>query len=138
MLLRRRKPRRAVTLVEMALVAPALIILILGLVISSFGVFRYQEMAWLAREGARYASIHGAQYQSSTGLAAATSSDVFNNAIKPRMAGLDPNQFNYTVTWNPNNKQGSTVTVTVTYKWVPEAFFSGVTLSSTSTMTVVY
>jgi len=138
MLLRRRKPRRAVTLIELALVAPALIILVLGLVISSFGVFRYQEMAWLAREGARYASLHGAQYQSTTGLPAATADDVFTSAIKPRMAGLDPNQFTYTVTWNPDNQQGSTVTVTVRYKWIPEALFTGVTLSSTSTMTVVY
>ena len=54
------------------------------------------------------------------------------------------------VTWDDNSKmpayydannkvwKGNTVTVTVTYQWVPEAFFGGITLSSTSVMPISY
>ncbi len=39
------------------------------------GIYRYQQVASLAREGARYASVHGSQYAADTGNAAATASD---------------------------------------------------------------
>jgi len=48
--------------VEFAVVAPATFILLLGIVVGGMGVFRYQEVAHLAREATRYASTHGGQY----------------------------------------------------------------------------
>jgi hypothetical protein len=115
--------------------------------VGALGVFRYQELASLSRRGARYASVHGLQYSKDTGNPAATPADVYANAIEPYAVGLDKTQLNYSVTWNQSNAptQGvvvngklvpmrNTVSVTVTYRWVPEAFFGGVTLSSTSTM----
>jgi len=130
--------RRGATVVEFALVAPIVMLFVMGLIIMGLGIFRYQEVAWLAREGGRYASVRGARYESVTGKPAATASDVFNDAIKPKAVALDPNQLNYTVTWSPDNKQGSTVTVTVKYQWIPEGLFGGIQLSSTSTMLVSY
>jgi hypothetical protein len=124
--------------------------LILGTVIGGYGVFRYQQIALLAREGARYASVHGGQYQQETGNPAATPQDVYNNAIAPFATNLDLSQLTYTVTWTNSNMPydtstdyekpvANTVTVTVNYKWFPEAYFVGpITLTSTSTLPMSY
>lgn len=137
-MLRNQPRRRGTHVVECAVVFPVLFLLLLGLLVGGLGVFRYQEVASLAREGARYASVRGSKYQQVTGKPAATAPDVYNNAISPRAVILDPANLSYNVTWNPDNKQGSTVTVQVTYLWVPEAYLGGITLSSTSTMPVSY
>ena len=134
-----RPPRRRGThLLECAVVVPVLFLLLFGLLVGALGVFRYQQVASLAREGARYASVHGSQYQEVTGKPAATAADVYTNAIAPRAVILDPSQLSSSVTWNPDNRQGSTVTVQVTYQWVPEAYLGGLTLSSTSTTPMSY
>src|SRR5690242_5794682 len=128
--------RRGTHAVECAIIFPLLFLLLLGLLVGATGVFRYQEVASLAREGARYASVRGAKYSQMTGKPAATADDVFTDAISPRAVILNPSKLNYDVTWNPDNKQGSTVTVKVTYQWVPEAYLGGITLGSTSTMPI--
>jgi Flp pilus assembly protein TadG len=135
---------------ESVFVLPVLLTLIFSTVVGGYGVFRYQQISMLAREGARYASVHGGQYQLETGNAAATPADVYNNAIVPYATNLDMTQLSYTVTWNANNMPynvkndyetptGNTVTVTVNYKWFPELYLVGpITLSSTSTMPMSY
>jgi hypothetical protein len=104
----------------------------------------------MAREGARWASVHGGQYAKETNQPAATPQDIFNNAIVPGAVALDPSKLSYTVTWNQNNwplyvdndvetPTGNTVTVTVTYQWVPEMYLVGpITLTSTSTSQMMY
>lgn len=137
-MLGRASARRGTTIVECALVYPVTFFLLFGLLIGGMGVFRYQEMASLAREGARYAIVHGSQYQQVTGNPSATAADVYNNVLLPKMVSLDPAQLTYSVTWNPDKRQGSAVTVQLTYHWVPEALLGGIDLSSTSTMTMSY
>jgi hypothetical protein len=58
--------------VECAIVYPVTFFLILSIIFGSAGVFRYQEMASLAREAARYGSTHGAQYRKDAGLSVGT------------------------------------------------------------------
>jgi Flp pilus assembly protein TadG len=130
--------RRGTTIVESALVFPVLILFLFGLIIGGLGIFRYQEVASLAREGARWASVRGTNYAAATARAPATAADVYNNAIKPNLVALDPNQLSYSVTWNTDNRPGNAVIVQVSYQWIPEAFLGGITLTSTSTMTVSY
>ena len=137
-MLRRPSRRRAATLVECAMVCPVLFLFVFGLIIGGLGVFRYQEVASLAREGARYASVRGAKYEGVTGQPAATPAAIYDNAVKPRIVSLDPSQVTYQVSWNTDNRQGSMVIVRVDYQWVPEAFLGGITLSSTSTMPMSY
>ena len=134
----RKSRRRGAVVLECALVYPITFLLIFGLIIAGLGVFRYQEVGFLAREGSRYASLHGATYQQATGKTAATAEDVYNNAILPKAVALNPSQLTYSVTWNPDNKAGSTVTVTIAYHWVPEAFLPSINMSSTSTVAVLY
>jgi Flp pilus assembly protein TadG len=142
--------RRGSVATESVVVVPALLFLILATLVGGYGVFRYQQIALLAREGARYASVHGGQYQLETGNPAATSQDVYNNAILPYAVNLDLCHLSYTVTWNSNNMPytvntdyevptRNTVKVTVNYKWFPEVYLVGpIVLSSTSIIPMSY
>lgn len=142
--------RRGATLVESAFVLSVLFFLLLSVVVGGYGVLRYQQLAMLAREGARYAAVHGGQYAQETGNTAATAADVYKNAILPYAVNLDPAHLSYAVTWDTDNMPyhttadyekpvANTVTVTVRYAWVPELYLVGpITLTSTSTMTMSY
>jgi hypothetical protein len=130
--------RPGVTTLEAAFVYPGFLLLLIGLLVGAAGVFRYQEVASLAREGSRWVSVRGATYQLYTGKPAATPADVYNNVIKPEAVALDLSRLDYSVTWNPDNQQNSLVTVTITYHWLPEAFLGGINLTSTSTAQVSY
>jgi Flp pilus assembly protein TadG len=139
--------RSGVTSIEFAVVAPIAFFFILALLIGGMGIFRYQQVASVAREATRWASVHGLQYQADTGNTAATDVDVYNNVIAPNAIGLDLSQLTYKVTWNTDNSPyhttisnnqvvgvRNTVTVKLTYQWIPEAFIGGVTMTSTSTL----
>jgi len=58
MLLHNPARRRGAPLVECAFIIPLTFLLVAGLVVCAMGVFRYQQMAHLAREAARYAAVH--------------------------------------------------------------------------------
>jgi Flp pilus assembly protein TadG len=164
MLLRRKPQRRGAVLVESAIVYPILFLLMLGIVMVSMAVFRYQQVAHLAREGSRWASVHGAKYASETGNPVATPSDVYENAIKPLAAGMQMGNVTYEVAWNKYNStyptaeydryhtktvtdpatgistvvyEANTVSVTVTYSW-NTGFFGTIPVSSTSTVVMSY
>jgi Flp pilus assembly protein TadG len=135
----------------MAAVGSVTLLILFGLLIGGFGIFRYQQVARLAREASRWASVHGTQYAKDTNNTAATAQDVYDNAIAPNATGLDPAQLTYSVTWNADNNPthtatvngqqvqvANTVTVTVNYQWIPEAFLGGVTLSCTSVSAMSY
>lgn len=140
--------RPAATMVEFAIVGSVTFLMLLGLLIGGLGVFRYQQVARLARDASRWASVHGTQYALDTKNSAATATDVYNQAIVPNATGLDLTKLTYAVTWNATNSpyslnaQGAqvanTVTVNIKYKWIPEAFFVSMTLSSTSVSVMSY
>jgi Flp pilus assembly protein TadG len=153
--------------VEFAVVAPVTFLILLGLVVGGLGVFRYQEVAHLAREATRYASTHGGDYQlegmpGTTGVPA-----VFSNAdIQAYLAGktvaLDSTKLAVNISWSapativplnlpiylivdptiPPSQQKverNYVTVTVTYQWMPEVFLVGpINLTSTSKIAMSY
>jgi hypothetical protein len=126
--------------------------IILGLMIGGMGIFRYQELATLAREGARYAVVHGTQYAKDAGVPAPAPADIYQNAIASRAVALDLTRLTYSITYNTSNEPyhvridsagnilpvQNTVTVTLTYNWIPEAYLGGITLSSTSVMPMSY
>jgi Flp pilus assembly protein TadG len=147
------RSRRGATMVEAALVLPTVFLFIIGMCVIGLGIYRYQQVASLAREGARYASVHGTQYAADTGNAAATATDIYNNAIQPMAVGLNTSSLSYSVSWNPSNSPTSynsgstppgapvdnTVSVTVTYQWTPELYLTGpINLTSTSVMPMSY
>jgi Flp pilus assembly protein TadG len=142
--------RRGTTTVEFAITCPIVFFLIFATVVGSLGVFRYQQVAAAAREGARWASVHGGEYAQETDQPAATASDIYVSAILPAASALNPSRLSYQVIWDKNNMPldattnyekptGNTVTVTVTYQWLPEMYLAGpISLTSTSTAQMVY
>jgi Flp pilus assembly protein TadG len=142
--------RRGTTAVEFAIAFPIVFFLLLATIVGGMGVFRYQQVAAVAREGARWACVHGGEYEQVTGNPAATPEDVFNKAILPVATMLRPENLSYSVTWDQSNMPlqvtedvqepfGNTVTVTVTYQWFPELFLIGpFTLTSSSTAQMIY
>lgn len=64
----RRQQRKGTTLVESALVYMVTMFILMSMIVGALGVFRFQEMAFLAREASRYAATHGAQYRKDAGL----------------------------------------------------------------------
>jgi hypothetical protein len=146
-----RRLRHGALLVEAAFVYPVAFLFLLGLCIGGMGIFLYQEVAHLARETTRWASVHGGQYALDTGNSAATATTVYSNVIQPNAVGFDLSRLSYTVNWDDtgkmptyydyNAKQWKTnnVRVTVSYEWVPEFIITGsITLTSTAEMPVYY
>jgi Flp pilus assembly protein TadG len=158
--------RRGATVVECAVIYPAAFLILLGLLIGGLGVFRYQQVAHLAREAARYAAVRGSQYQVETGQAAVSVQDVRDYVVS-QSAGLDSSAAlldvevflhvtaadgsTTAVAWGASNKapyqvisdngqaRQNSVSVTVRYQWLPEAFLVGpITLSSTATIPMQY
>jgi hypothetical protein len=126
--------RRGLTTAECGVVYSITMLLIVGTIIEGLGVFRYQQVALLAREGARWASVHGPTYQQEMNQSAPTSDDVLANAITPKMVGLDSTQLTCTLSMTT-----STASVTLRYSWTPEAFFTTpIVLSSTSVVPITY
>jgi Flp pilus assembly protein TadG len=162
-----RPQRRGTSAIEFAVVGGITFFLIFALVIGGMGIFRYQEVAHLAREGSRYASTHGGQYHldgidTKTGVPAISTSADLQTYLQTLVAGLDPNYLTVTVSYSapanymPRNMPSyddtdptlvppgqitisNYVTVTVSYQWTPELFLVGpITLTSTSTLAMCY
>jgi Flp pilus assembly protein TadG len=139
-----------VAAIEVAIAAPIVFFLLLATVIGGVGVFRYHQVAAMAREGSRWASVHGGQYEKETGLPAATPEDVFSTAILPHAIVMNSEHLTYEVTWDESNLPlqvvddvqkpfGNTVTVVVSYQWFPELYLVGpINLSSSSTVQMSY
>lgn len=134
----RRKPasrRRGMSVVECAAIFPVTVLLLMGTVVMALGIFRYQQVQSLAREGARYASVRGPAYAAATGNAQATASSVqtYVQGMAVGLSGLSCTSVSYSATSLP-----CTVSVTLSYTWNPGKLFSSMTWTVTSTMAVTY
>jgi Flp pilus assembly protein TadG len=88
---------------------------IVGILDVARGIYAYSFLAGAAKEGTRYAMIHG----SSSG-SKASSSDVQGVVQKWLIGMVDPGSATVTTTWNPTNENpGSLVTVKVQYTYSP-------------------
>jgi Flp pilus assembly protein TadG len=168
-----KRKRSGATAVECAFVFPVVFFFITGIVVGAMGIFRYQQVCYLAREAARYASVHAGQYQqeNAAAITAKTMPDVneayiLSNVITPNASNLDAaslsvsfqintssGNYDWDDTADNNNRwpnspktinsvsynETNTVSVTVTYTWVPELYIVGpITLTSTSVMPICY
>jgi hypothetical protein len=124
-----------VSVVECAAIYPVTILLLMGTIIMGLGIFRYEQLQSLAREGARYASVHGPTYASENGQSVASTSTVLSyvQGLAVGLSGLDCTSVSYSATSLP-----CTVRVTLSYTWTPEGLFTPMTWTVTSTMPVTY
>jgi len=129
--------RHGSAVIEVAIIMPVVFFLLFGTLVGCSLVFTYQELATLAREGARWACVHGTRHAADTAEAPATADDIYNNGIVPRMMTVDPTRVTYNVTWNTSNKPGNYVSVQVNYTW-SNIVFGDVPLTSTSTQRMMW
>lgn len=136
-----RPRRRGAATVEYAIVLPIFFMLTFGTIIVGYGVFASNEMAAVAREGARWAAVHGGNWKKENSKPLTTAADVYTKGILPHVAGLNTSKLTYSVTWSDPNQMSSppsTVTVTVNYSWTPQLYLGPMTLTGKSTMTMSY
>ena len=130
------KRERGTVLVESVMVMMTFFIITIGMIELGLGVWAYNTVAHAAREGARYAIVHGDGYCAACDHASEIKTATKNAAIGLKLATSD-----ITVTPAASYAIGSNVTVTVTYTY---RFFSrvlpsaSVSLHSTSKMVISY
>jgi Flp pilus assembly protein TadG len=147
MVRRNTRERRGAVTVEAAIVLPVLLFLLLMLLIGGIGVFRYQQVACLAREGTRWASVRGTGWQMDTGQTPPTQQDILQNAVLPLAVGMDPNAITIQAEWlngetgavtawdsspksplslsKTNQGVSNRIRVTVNYVWTPGVLIPG-------------
>ena len=107
----RRRPARerrwGAHVVECSLVYPVLFMLLIGLLVGGTGVHRYQQVAHLAREAARYAATHGGQYQQENAAAITkgtlpnvNDAYITSTLVNANAAGMDTSQLQVNVSFN--------------------------------------
>jgi hypothetical protein len=169
----RSAPRHAATVLEAAIIYPAAVFLLISLVIGGMGIFRYQQVSYIAHQTARYTATHGGQYanENATAIQAGTLPDVNDaylatNIVEANAIAMDTSQLSVQVNlitaggtfdWDDTCSNGhrmptstttsgsdstahtNTVSVTVTYQWLPELYLIGpLTLSSTAVQPMSY
>ena len=144
---RRRRP--GATVVESAFALPVTLFLIFGVIIGGMGIFRYQEMAHLAREAARYAGVHGGQYaqENAQAIQQGTLPDVtedylITQVVKARAVNLNPSNLQVTVSVNtPNGTYDWDNTGSTNNRWPTTTVTQGgstVEVTNTVQVTVTY
>lgn len=126
--------QRGSVVIEFALTLMPALMLTLGMTDFGRGIWTYNTLSYAAREGARYAVVHGDE--SSTPATTTKITEIVTNWA----VGLDPSKLTVTTTWDPDNSPGSEVEVDVNYDFQTVVPFlpSGITLGSTSRMVIFY
>lgn len=94
-----RTTKHGAVAVEAAIVLPLLFLLVFGIIVGGINVFHHQQVASLAREGARYASVRGADFQKDENQSSPTQAQILERAILARAVGMDPDAISVTVEW---------------------------------------
>ena len=123
---------KGTTIPEFALIAMIFFLLTLGLLDMGRGLFAYHLLTHAAREGARYAIVHGNRSDDPATTA------IISNLVKNRAPSLSG--VTVSATWTPNNNQASIVEVTAQYTFdpiMPVLNFT-IPLTATTRMAVSY
>ena len=130
---RLRADRGGVTAIELALLSPAVFVLLFALLdFGRLGILM-ATLDYAAQEGAQYASLHGAASGAPVSDAQVTA------RARSKIYGADPAEVAITVTWTPDRDPGSSVTVATAYEFgflVNLFDLPTIRLGGASTMTV--
>lgn len=143
--------RRGATVLELAIVLSAFVVLTFGMLDLGIGVFRYHVLSNAARQAARRAIVHGA-YATALGPWGPATIDVTADAsgtpiidgdgdgIQEMLVGCDLANTTVELEWiDASNAERKRVRATVTSPYRPFMFFLvPVTLSASSTMPIAH
>ena len=106
-----RRPTRGASLIEAAFAVPVILMFSIGIVQAGLMMLAHHSITDLAQIGVRYAMVRSGDTE--TPATASAIQDFVRNKAK----GLDPNSLVITPSWLPDNKQGSSIQVTVEYQY---------------------
>ena len=111
--------RRGQALVEFVLVAPIFFLIMFAIIDFGRYVYYVQTINNAAREGARYAIVHGSDSLAPTGPPDDSSGADVKSTVRRYLVGVvgDSSVLTITPSWDPNNRRESTVTVNVVYQF---------------------
>jgi hypothetical protein len=138
---------RGQALVEFAIVAPIFFLLLFSIIEFGWYVYSVQTLNEAAREGARYAIVHGSTSLCPSGPmpgAAANWCDPagarVQSAVRSAATGIDPAAITFpTMAWNPNNGRGSTFSIvaqTAYHQLLPLVPLPPITIQGASSLVV--
>lgn len=111
---------RGQSLVEFALIAPVLLLLLVGIVDIGRGLQAYTTLGHVVREAGREAAVHGSGASVPWGPAANDAR--VTTAVRSRAVGLVANDIAVTSSWPAgSNATGSEIVVSATYTFRPAA-----------------
>jgi len=112
-------------LVEFALVITILFFILMGVFDLGRGIYAYNVTASAAREGARY------------GILDPTNNSAIQTQTLANTPALDQSQITVTIQCTPSCSTSNSISVTVTYRFVPVTlFFAAFNVTGKSTMTI--
>ena len=124
--------QKGTSVLEFGIVLLVFFLLTLGIMDIGRAVKEYHSLSFAAREGARYAIVHGDRSSNPA------TADIIENIVKSRIPNLK--DVTVTTTWDPNNAQASRVEVTVEHTFHPIMLIFDFTipLSATTRMAISY
>ena len=130
---------RGIALIEMAVVLLVLLMLLFGIMEAGRAVMNYHTLYEAVSEGARFASVNGA---TSGALPGPRSSPDVDPLVKQRVVstavGMGLATADVQVGWLPDNRPGSTVTVSASYLYKPFAIgWTEFTLTSSASVVIL-
>jgi Flp pilus assembly protein TadG len=112
--------RRGATMVEMALICGVFLMLLLGMVEIARAMWAREVITSAAREGARYAIVHGANSANPSGPG--QNDPAVEARVRRHCYGLEPGRITVTSSWPlGRNDNSSTVKVQVRYAYTSAA-----------------
>jgi Flp pilus assembly protein TadG len=122
----------------MAVAGPVAIVFLVGIMDTGAAVHSNNLLAEAAREGARYAAVHGSLSGTPFGPSANNAS--VEQVVRKYAIGLNPATLQVQSSWpDSDNKPKSRVTVQVTYTYTPAGLFgTAFVLGSSSTMMIYH
>ncbi len=119
--------------IEFAFIAPVFLAMMFGIVEAGRFYMIQSSLSRAVRDATRYAALHGST--ASTPATAASTQSVLTGAA----TALQTGSITSSVTFSPDNKAGSTVTVSASYPWQPIAkivAMPAITISARSVLTI--
>lgn len=114
-----RGARRGSALVEFALFFMLYLTLLLGLLELGRLVWTVATLSHAAREGARYATVHGSGNPDTDDQGQTITAESITSVVKGRAIGLDKQLIEVESLWDPDDSRGSLVRVQVEYSFQP-------------------
>jgi hypothetical protein len=136
---RQGRRRRGQALVEFALVAPIFCLILFSIIEAGRFIFFYEVLNNAAREGARYAIVHGENSFDPTGPPHDPSGADVIARVRQAAFGVLGSGVTVTPTWTTTNERGMTVTIHASYTYssvIPLVPLPPITVEAESSLVV--